>query len=375
MLLAVIAARLLVPLFIPRFPLPGIIAALLLDAVDRSIFEAVGVSDLSGYQTYDKALDIYYLTIAYASTIRNWDGGAAFEIGRALWYYRLFGVMLFEYTEARWMLLAFANTFEYYFIAIEAIKARRNPFILDTTRYLSLAALIWTCIKLPQEWWLHIAQLDVTDFLKEHVFHVPLDSAWLPALANRPLVTLVLLASAALLVVALRTASRHLPPGDWPLTFASDAQGAYLGWPAPPRRMIPTAFFGWTFVEKAVLVTLVTLIFEEILPGTSRTVPQVAVATSAIIALSTLLSHQLARRGLTWGSAIVEFIVMGGANTAIAVATARLLRGSRPTLPLETFLFLVALLTLIVVLFDRFTVIDRRRTPKLAFPHKDSVTA
>ena len=29
-------------------------------------------------------------------------------------------------------------------------------------------ALIWVFIKLPQEWWIHIAQLDMTDFIKEH---------------------------------------------------------------------------------------------------------------------------------------------------------------------------------------------------------------
>src|SRR5690606_12394560 len=242
MILAVIVARLLVPLLIPRFPLPGIIAALLLDGIDRFVIEAAGVSDLSGYQTFDKALDVYYLTIAYASTIRNWDGGPAFEIGRALWYYRLFGVMLFESTHERWMLLAFANTFEYYFIAVEAIKVTRDPFALGTKHFVRLAAAIWIFIKLPQEWWLHIAQLDVTDFLKRHLFGVPDDSPWLPALTNRPLLTLGLLAIVALVFSAVRRASRALPRGDWSPRFAADVQARLLGWREPPERMRPVAF-------------------------------------------------------------------------------------------------------------------------------------
>lgn len=37
--LAVVLGRLLLPLLIPRYPLPGVIAALVLDAVDQTIFQ------------------------------------------------------------------------------------------------------------------------------------------------------------------------------------------------------------------------------------------------------------------------------------------------------------------------------------------------
>lgn len=345
---AVIAARLLVPLFIPRYPLPGIIAALLVDTVDQTVFQMVGGIDLSGYQTYDKALDVYYLTIAYAATIRNWDGGPAFAIGRALWYYRLVGVALFEHLEERWLLLVFPNTFEYFFIAVELIKVARNPFTLSRNQLLALAAAIWIFIKLPQEWWLHIAQLDFTDEAEALI-------------AARPGVAAAIALGALLAAAGVWRLTALLPPRDWAPTLSADAQGDELGWPEPPAVARPSAFFGWPFVEKAVLVTLVTLIFEEILPGETRTLLQVAVATSAIIALSTLLSQWLARRGLTWRSALAEMVVMSGANAGIAMAAARVLPGRDVRAPLVTFLFLIVLLTLIVVLFDRFKVIDRRR--------------
>ena len=77
----VIAARFVVPLAIPKFPLPAIVAAMVLDAADQSIFSAFG-AELANYQSYDKALDVFYLTIAYISTIRNWTDGVPFRTGQ-----------------------------------------------------------------------------------------------------------------------------------------------------------------------------------------------------------------------------------------------------------------------------------------------------
>ena len=37
---------------------------------------------------------------------------------------------------------------------------------------IGIAAFIWIFIKLPQEWWIHVAQNDFTDFMKETVFGV-----------------------------------------------------------------------------------------------------------------------------------------------------------------------------------------------------------
>ena len=121
----VVGLRFLVPLLIPRFPLPAVVGSLVLDAVDHSIFQAFGY-DPPHYQSYDKALDVYYLTIAYLSTMRNWDNAVAFNASRFLLYYRLVGVMLFEFLSARALLMIFPNTFEYFFIAYEAIREAGN---------------------------------------------------------------------------------------------------------------------------------------------------------------------------------------------------------------------------------------------------------
>ncbi len=59
-------------------------------AIDQTIFQAFGY-DPPGYQSYDKAMDVYYLAIAYLATMRNWAMLPAFRIGRFLYFYRLVG--------------------------------------------------------------------------------------------------------------------------------------------------------------------------------------------------------------------------------------------------------------------------------------------
>ena len=76
-----------------------ILVSLVLDAVDQTIFQQFPGLDLSSYQGYDKALDIYYLSIAYISTLRNWKNLFAFQVSRFLFYWRLVGVALFELTQ------------------------------------------------------------------------------------------------------------------------------------------------------------------------------------------------------------------------------------------------------------------------------------
>jgi hypothetical protein len=358
---AVVLARVIVPLFIPVYPLPAILAALVIDGLDQTIFSATLQRDLPGYQSYDKALDIYYLTVTYLATMRNWDRGPAFGVGRFLWYYRLVGVTLFEYTGLRWLLFVFANTFEYFVIAIEGWKVWRNPFRLSARTIIVVAAAIWIFIKLPQEWWIHIAQLDFTDFAKETVFGVPTTASWGEALTNRPLVTIGLLVGLVLILLLLRYLIRRLDPPDWPPTVSADEQADHLGWPRPDPVVVPSAFFGWAFVEKGVLVSLVTLIFASMLPG-EREVLAIVIGVAAIIAVSTLVSQWLARRGVTWSSVAIEFVAMSAVNLGIGVVLG-IVFGAGPPDSLAIFVLLVALLSLIVVLYDRFAAVGERRFP------------
>lgn len=370
----VVILRLAVPLFIPRFPLPAIVAALVLDAVDQTIFQqytGIDTSETGHYQSYDKALDIYYLTIAYTATMRNWGGGDLYRVGRFLWYYRLVGVVLFESTDAqyRWLLLVFPNTFEYFFIAIESYKLRRNPLKFVYKQVIAIAAFIWIVIKLPQEWWIHVAKLDFTNAMKEQVFGVDRDDGWGTALTNRPLVTIGLIVAIGAALWAIRWGMTKLPAPDWERTVDSDVQGQHLGWEPPAKRATPLATFGAPFIEKVILIGFVLVIFANILPGVDASGPQIVIAVGVLIALNTLLSELLARREVSWRSAGVQFAAMGAANLAMVLVGFFLTGGSGDaSFRFGNTVFLVGLLTLIVVLFDRYRDMGLRRRGAAALP-------
>ncbi|MEX0847428.1 MAG: hypothetical protein WD023_06585 [Ilumatobacteraceae bacterium] len=370
----VVILRLVVPLFIPRFPLPAIFAALVLDAVDQTIFQQytnINTSETGHYQSYDKALDIYYLTIAYTATMRNWGGGDLYRIGRFLWYYRLVGVVIFESTDAqyRWLLLIFPNTFEYFFIAIESYKLRRNPLKLVHKQVVAIAAFIWIVIKLPQEWWIHVAKLDFTNFAKEKVFGVDETAGWGEALTNRPLVTIGLVAAIVGALWAIRWGTTKLPAPDWKRTIDADVQGEHLGWSPPAKQARPLAVFGGPFIEKVVLISFVLVIFAQILPGMNASGLQIALAVAVLIAVNTLLSELLAKREVSWRSAGVQFVVMGAANFAVVLAAFFLTGGNGDaSFQLGNTVFLVGLLTLIVVLFDRYRDVGMHHRSGIASP-------
>ena len=88
-------------------------------------------------------MDVFYLSMAYLATLRNWESMPAFRIGWFLYFYRLVGALAFELTHARWLLLVFPNVFEYFFIAYETIRSRWQPVHLLVGWWLSAAALIW----------------------------------------------------------------------------------------------------------------------------------------------------------------------------------------------------------------------------------------
>ena len=129
---------------------------------------SVDTSENGPYQSFDKALDIYYLSIAYLAAMRNWTSDAAFRIAQFLLYYRLVGVVLFELLEERAILLLFPNTFEYFFILYELVRLRFEPSRFSARFWLLAAAGLWIFVKLPQEYWIHIAKLDFTETVGDY---------------------------------------------------------------------------------------------------------------------------------------------------------------------------------------------------------------
>jgi hypothetical protein len=329
----VVLLRFLVPLLIPRFPLPAILACLVIDAADQTIFQAVTDDPLEGYQTYDKALDVYYLAIAYISTMGNWDDPVAFEIGRFLYFYRLTGVVLFEVLGHRWLLLVFPNTFEYFFIAYEAVRVRWNPRRLTAVALVVMAAAIWIFIKLPQETWIHIAKLDVTEFMADH------PEAW------------VVLAGVAVVAGVLAWKYRgRVPATDWPLSFDVARH-------LPAREPVaagPEKFWSTVLLEKALFLGLVCVIFAHVLPDVRSDDLTVLFGGAALVVLNAGVSQALRRRGRSWPNAARQFGAMLVINGALVTLDAIFSsRGGADTPALNT-VFFVVLLSLLIALYDRY---------------------
>jgi hypothetical protein len=353
----VAAARFLLPLTIPRYPLPGIVASLVLDAVDQTIFQQFTSLPLEGYQGYDKALDIYYLTIAYISTLRNWVNHVAFRVSRFLFTWRLVGVALFELTHLRWLLLIFPNTFEYFFIFYEAYRLRWDPKRMTKKLLLGAVALIWIVIKLPQEYWLHIAQADTTDWIKTNLFGVPTDAPWSEIFQTWPGTFLAAFAAVALvLVAAWWFARQRLPPAHRALTFSADAhqlpftvEQVRSAVASEARSIVDAAL-----VEKIVLIALVSLSFAQVLPNVQSSNLQLALGVAFVVTINTALSHWLARRGFGWAFTLGQFMVMAVVNLGLILAYAFLRSRLGDLASIANALFFVLLLTLLVTLFDHY---------------------
>ncbi len=362
----VVAGRLGLPLLIPYFPVPALLSCLILDAVDQSIFQQFPAIPLDGYQSYDKALDIYYLSIAYLSTLRNWTNQTAFHMSRFLFYYRMLGAVLFEITQARAVLFIFPNTFEYFFLFVELVRSRWDTGRMGRRTVIVAAALIWVVIKLPQEWWIHIAQLDMTDFIKESLFGVAAADGWLTAVANRPWVlaamVVALVAGVAILYLAVRLKA---PPFDHGLLIAADPLPAWLRGAEPYRKVrAETGIWSRQLYEKVALAALLSVIFGLMLSGGEASAPRIAVGAAIFTVANAGVSHAIAMRGRSWRLLGGELAVMLVVNLVILLVLEALDRhlGVREArVPFTMTLFFSYLLTLVIVLYDRYHVVFQAR--------------
>ena len=363
--IVVVGARLLLPFTIPYWPLPGAIACMILDSIDQSIFQQFPAIPLEGYQSYDKSLDIYYLAIMYMATMRNWVNPMAFKMSFFLYYYRLIGVVAFELSQVRAILFIFPNTFEYFWDVVEAVRMRWNTMRMGMWTVILSAAAIWVFIKLPQEYWIHIAQRDMTDAIKE-LFGVDPTDSWGAAISNRPgLLVAAIVAVAVLLLVIYWIVTRKAPAGDHGIRLKAD--------PLPPEcqgsELYRTAkaaegLFDRALLEKVVLTGLITVIFAQYMLSDDVRSVGVLAFVAAFVAVNALVSQWLARRGREWKSVGIELAGMFVVNYAIIVGlqlAQRVLGLIDTRTPLGLSLFFVFLFTVITVLFDRYrTVLTAR---------------
>ena len=155
----VILLRLGVPLLILRWPLAAGVACMLLDGADVIIVDLFGPGGMGPfYHAIDKYLDLYYLGLAALVSLR-WVEDAPRQASIALYLYRLVGVIAFEITGVRLLLVFFPNLFENWFL-FYLVRCRFFPQLrLDTWPRVGVALALLYIPKFFQEYILHYRQL------------------------------------------------------------------------------------------------------------------------------------------------------------------------------------------------------------------------
>src|SRR5690606_17969326 len=129
----------------------------------------------------------------------------------------------------------------------ETVRLRWDPRRFGLRFWLLAAALIWIVIKLPQEYWIHVAQLDLTDTLAE-----------VPWFAPALLAGLVALGALLWFVARPRLAT---PSWPWridpePLPPEIDTAAERDAWMAENLKVI-----SWWSLEKVALIGLLSTVY------------------------------------------------------------------------------------------------------------------
>lgn len=347
-LLLVVGSRLIVPLFIPRYPLPAIILCLVIDAVDQTIFQTFTTLNLNSYQSYDKALDIYYLSIAYLSTFKNWTNKAAFQISQFLFYYRMFGNALFELTGERLLLFIFPNTFEYFFIFYSVLALKYDMRKFSTKFFLVSAAFIWIFIKLPQEYWIHIAKLDTTDLISYVI------SNYLNFWAGVLFAIAVVLIS-ILIYRGIKYIRPRMPKFDYDLRFEFNEKiKRLLIYPTSYKSLIKS--YKKQIFEKIIFVTLISIIFASVFPSFNPRSIEILTGVSFIIVVNSFVGYLILKSNRVSIDLIYNFAFVLFVNVSIGMFYIYFLLG-RSGIGLTNFLIVLLLsylLTLITFLYDKY---------------------
>ncbi len=165
----IIAIRLLIPVMILRWPLIGGVASMIADTLDVVLIELIGLGGFGDfYHTTDKLLDTYYLSFELVVSL-GWQNAYAKWICAALFPYRVLGVLLFELTGHRVMLIIFPNLFENWWLWCALTKDYLPQFEPKTWRASLVALALLLIPKMGQEYMLHYAEVQPWDWTKRNI--------------------------------------------------------------------------------------------------------------------------------------------------------------------------------------------------------------
>ena len=211
-----------------------------------------------------------------------------------------------------------------------------------------------------QEYWIHVAQLDVTDALAEHPW------AW-------AVIGVAALVAALVLQYVVRP---RLLPADWPWRIATEALPEAMDTAAEQAAWrASTRLFSRITLEKVVLVGLLSVLFAQILPGVRSSEAQLFIGTTVLVVVNAGIVLVAARRAFSIESLLVAFGVRLAVNWGL-VLIAEWFLGTRPgDLNVANAFFFLSLLSLLTTLHDHFQPVHAYRARHPAPPPALPATA
>ena len=159
--------------------------------------------------------------------------------------------------------------------------------------------------------------------------------------------------------------TRKAPPFDHGPHVKADPLPPELRGAEPYRKVrAETSIFGWALREKVALTAIICVIFGLMLTGGTANPLRIAVGVAIFTVINAAVSHWMARRGRSWRLLAGELVTMLVVNLVIVLVLEALdrwlgVRSART--PFGMTLFFSYLLTLIIVLYDRYRTVYKAR--------------
>ncbi len=150
-----IIIRTIAPVLILRWPLGGMLVSILADYLDVVIVAVMQSGTWSHYTPIDKLLDIYMLGFAVSVSL-YWTNTLARRASVILFALRLMGVLVLVLTESRWVLFAFPNVFELFYLFHLSTLKWFEKIEIDSCRRLATVVALITLLKMFHEYVLHV---------------------------------------------------------------------------------------------------------------------------------------------------------------------------------------------------------------------------
>lgn len=164
-IVAIIAAKFLIPVGIVVFPFAFGWANFVLDTIDGDLLVPLGLAD-STYQPIDKLADwATYIGMVVAAWRFDWSIQRWVYV---LFVYRSVGQILFLATGAEWWLFVFANFLEPLFLVYATASFfQKNEQLTAAwfTRHRTLIVVLVVLYKMQDEYVTHIGNIDRTELI------------------------------------------------------------------------------------------------------------------------------------------------------------------------------------------------------------------